>query len=315
MQELAGVLPGQLVLVKDETRTESGSHKHRAAAAVVRAARAAGHDWLTVGSCGNYGLAVAAEAAACAAAVDVVLPAAYASGAMADRLRQLGAELHHVPGGYEDAVAASRALTTSRRDGQEHGKEDGGPVDANVDGPFAAQVAAALATIAVEIAVAMPAAAPPGTSAPDLDRVTVWVPTGNGTTVAAVADPAAGLPRRAGVVAVTATGSNSVLASWPTTRHTPLDPAHIVSTPAREPLVNWAALHGQEALDALHARRAAGGSGHVVGVTDADLHDARAVLSDHGIPASPAGAAGLAGLLAHPAGAADAVHVVVVTGR
>ena len=98
----------------------------------------------------------------------------------------------------------------------------------------------------------------------------------------------------------------------------------MISTPAREPLVNWQALHGQDALDALHARQATGGRGHVLGVTDVSLCEAQAVLAANGLHVSPSGAAGLAGLLttqahsAHAGGATDdagAVHVVVLTGR
>jgi len=217
----------------------------------------------------------------------VVLPAGW--GGLGARARALGAEVEFVAGGYEHAVYASKALATAWR-----------VADGNVDGPYAAQVARALAQIVHEIAEELPVW-------PEV----VWVPLGNGTTIAAIGAALAVLGWTTRVVGVTALANNSILASWPGVCHRSLEPHEVAASPAREPLVNWSALHGQAALDVLHA-----GRGIVVGVTDRQLVDARDLLGCYGVPASPAGAAGVAGLVAYGNRlAAGGTHVAVLTGR
>lgn len=295
LRELTGWFGGIRLVIKDETRSESGSHKQRAAAAVVRAAAAGGHDRVIAGSCGNYGLALAMEAATAGVRAFVVVPEH--SGRLGQRLREHGAEVVPVAGGYEDAVATSKEV--AQRQGIANG---------NVDGPYGDAVLAALAGIAAEILDGLPA--PPAA---------VWLPTGNGTTVAALGTGlAAARPAVPGddpprLVAVTSRGNNSILASWPGRTHAALDAGAVATTPVRDPLVNWSALHGQQALDILHAH-----GGRIVGVNDDQLLTAGRILAGHGVSASPSGAAGLAGLLSARAdepGVTGAVHVVVVTGR
>jgi len=283
--------PGVQILVKDETRNHAGSHKQRAARAVVRAAITRGHHGLAVGSCGNYGLAIAAEAHATGLPVTVVLPEGWADRRLREGLTAFGAWVRYTPGGYEDAVTCSKSLAA------EHGWADG-----NVDGDYAAEAMDALTGIADEIVAALPQA-PSG----------VWVPLGNGTTAIAVA---AGLRRRwptVTVVGVTAAGANSILASWPGRRHTALPSREVAVTPVREPLVNIDALHGQECLDVLHRT-----AGRVIGVSDAHLLAAQQRLRVHGLTSSPSGAAGLAGLMTTrpiPSEAGAGTQVVVLTGR
>lgn len=283
--------PDVQILVKDETRNHAGSHKQRAARAVVRAAVTRGHHGLAVGSCGNYGLAMAAEAHAAGMPVNVVLPEGWADRRLRQALMALGAWVRYTAGGYEDAVACSKSLAAEQ-----------GWADGNVDGDYAAQAMDALTGIADEIVQALPQA-PSG----------VWVPLGNGTTAVALA---AGLHRcwpTVTVVGVTAAGSNSILASWPGCRHTALPFRLAAVTSVREPLVSVDALHGQECLDVLHQT-----AGRVIGVSDGHLLAAQQRLREHGLASSPAGAAGLAGLMAAapvPAGPVTETHIVVLTGR
>ena len=121
----------------------------------------------------------------------MVLPAGW--GGLGARARALGAEVEFVAGGYEHAVYASKALATAWR-----------VADGNVDGPYAAQVARALAQIVHEIAEELPVW-------PEV----VWVPLGNGTTIAAIGAALAVLGWTTRVVGVTALANNSILASWP----------------------------------------------------------------------------------------------------
>ncbi len=189
---------------------------------------------------------------------------------------------------YEEAVAASRRLAEGR------------VADANIDGPFGAVAVAALGEIVTGLD-DVPGGPPAG----------LWVPLGNGTTVTAVGAAIRHRGWATRVFGVSSPGNNSILDSWPSRQHRPLPPTVLAPTATNEPLVNWDALHGQQALDLLHAT--AGGG---VAVTDAQLESARRTLRRAGFTTSPAGAAGLAALLLASArtGLVGSSHVAVLTG-
>jgi threonine synthase len=276
------------VLVLDLAANESGSHKLRAAIGIIAAAVRDGHRQVAAGSCGNYGLAVAIAARDAGIDATVTLPSGWGDEGAA--IRSLGARVELVDGGYEDAVAASKRTATRT-----------GSADANVDGPYAASGTLALSSITDDLADVL--AQPPAV---------IWVPLGNGTTLAALH---AGIARRGWpttLVGVSSAGNNSILASWPGNTQALLDPATLRETEANEPLVNWAALHGDEALAALHATR-----GAAIGVSDMTLLAGRDALAAVGMPATPAGAAGIAGLMSAAGEPArrPGVHVALVTGR
>jgi len=197
--------------------------EERAARALVSRAAASGYGAVTVGSCGNYGLAVALACQHGGLRATIVVPGI--SRQDLARLRATRAEVLAVDGTYEDAVVAG------------------------------------------------------------------------------------GWPTR--VVGVSSSGNNSVLASWPSTRHRPIPSAAVRDTPANQPLVNWDALHGPQALAALHAT-----GGQAIGVSDEELTAAAgAVHATCRLAVTPSGAAGVAAacrLLA--AGDADQTHVAVLTG-
>jgi len=276
------------LLVLDETDSGRRCHKQRSADAVVAAAAQAGYTKLTAGSCGNYGLAIAQAAARVGLPATVVVPASFGQADVGS-IRDLGARVIRVGETYEDAVSASRRLAA-----------ECGAADANVDGPFAPVVVAALGEIVAALD-GLPTGPPAG----------LWVPLGNGTTVAAVA---AAVLRRGWSTAVfgaSSPGNNSVLASWPSQRHRRLRPPAVSATAVNEPLVNWDALHGQQALDVLHRT-----GGSAIGIIDAALVTASETIRHAGLRASPAGAAGVAAMssaLSHT-GLAGGSHVAVLTG-
>ena len=281
-------LPSARVFVLDETGGGRRCHKQRAADAVALAAAEAGHQRVTAGSCGNYGAALAVAAARLGLAATIVVPASYGQ-ADTHRMRDLGAQVIRSGDTYEDAVAASRRLA-----------EGSGMADANIDGPFGAVAVAALGEIVTGLD-AVPGGPPAG----------LWVPLGNGTTVTAVG---AAIRRRGWttrVFGVSSSGNNSILDSWPSRQHRPIPPTVLTPTATNEPLVNWDAMHGQRALDILHAT-----AGGAVAVTDARLESARRALHRAGFTTSAAGAAGVAGLLLASAGTGltGGSHVAVLTG-
>ena len=278
---------GTWLLALDETGGGLRCHKQRAADAAISAAAREGYRRVAVGSCGNYGWAVARAAAAAGMDAIVVVPAGFAVDT--SRMTGAGARVLRAGATYEDAVATSRELVTRR----------GHVADLNVDGPYAAVVAAAHRRI-VDAVADLPGGPP----------TALWIPLGNGTTLAAAGRAILDRGWRTRPVGVTSGGNNSVFASWPGRRHQPLDPDSLSPTAVNEPLVNVDALHGQPAIDVLHAS-----GGHAVAADDSALRAAARLLRHAGLRVSPAGAAGVAGLLdAVRGGISGGAHVALLTG-
>jgi len=276
------------LLVLDETDGGRRCHKQRAADAVVAAAARAGYRQVTAGSCGNYGVALAHAAAQARLSATVVVPAAFGQVNLRP-MRDLGARVIRAGDTYEDAVLASRELAAR-----------GGVADANVDGPFTATVGAALGQIVAGLD-GLPGGPPAG----------LWVPLGNGTTVAALGEAVLRRGWSTRVFGASSLGNNSILASWPSRRHQPMPSTAATATAVNQPLVNWDALHGQQALDLLHAT-----GGAAIGLTDARLGAAGRTVRRAGLSASPAGSAGLAAMVlaVSDTGRRRGSHVAVLTG-
>ncbi|MDX3855196.1 pyridoxal-phosphate dependent enzyme [Streptomyces sp. AK02-01A] len=285
--DVSGLVPGARILVKDETRYASGSHKEPAARAVVARAVADGHRHVTIATCGNYGRAMATACHVAGVECTVVLPAGWSDGG--ESMRAAGAQVHLVPGAYEDAVDESRRLA-----------RDKGWVDGNVDGPYVDAVleghGVVVSALRAELA-EEPAA--------------LWIPVGNGTTVIAVRRRLRDLGWHTVINGVGSAGNNPVLTSWPGAYRT-LPPEAVSTTDHNQPLVNWHALQGEEAMEAI-----AETGGAVHGVDDLQLCAARAALAPYGAHPTAAGAVALAGLLARAqdGGLAPGTHVVLLSGR
>lgn len=289
VQRMPGIVmpAGVRLAVLDETGRGARCHKQRAADAAMAATARDGYQRVTVGSCGNYGWAVARAAAAAGLDVTVVVPAGFTVDT--SRMAAAGARVMRRGRTYEDAVAASRALAA----------RSGRVADLNVDGPYAAVIARAHRGIVDTVAELV--GEPP---------TALWTPMGNGTTLAAVGRAVLDRRWRTRLIGVTSAGNNSVLASWPHRRHRPLDPRSLTPTAVNEPLTNIDALHGQAALDVLHAS-----TGTVLGLDDAALCAASRLAHRAGLHGSPAGAAAVAGVLAAAAaGLSGGTHVAILTG-
>lgn len=185
------LIPGLRTYAWTRAVGRAGGHKDVAASAVVRAASADGYQSLVAASCGNYGLALRHAARAGGVNATIVVP----DDGVATQIL-FGDDVVAVDGSYEHAVAASRRLAVER-----------GAADGNVDGPYRTHVLEALGSIATDV---LRASSPP----PDY----VWVPVGNGTTLAAIGQ---GLRRdhpAIAVMGVSAVGNNSVLSTGRTLR-------------------------------------------------------------------------------------------------
>lgn len=280
------LVPGVRVLLLDETRYASGSHKEPAARAVVTKARADGYGRVIVGSCGSYGRAMATACAAAGLHCTVVLPADWGDGG--SFAETAGADVRFVNGGYEDAVEESHRLALAEE-----------AADGNVDGPYQESVLSGHGEIVSTVYQMLGGA-----------DAALWIPAGNGTTIVAAGRQLAALNWPVPVHGVGSPGNNPIVTSWPGPYRT-LPAEQVVTTVHNEPLVNWDALHGPGALTVITT---SGGAVHAA--TDDDLLAAQALLARYRRYASPSGAAGLAGLLAHTRFARpDVVQVVLLTGR
>ncbi|MFB6953794.1 pyridoxal-phosphate dependent enzyme [Streptomyces niveus] len=281
-----GLLPDVRVLLKDETRYASGSHKEPAARAVVARAIADGHDRIVVGSCGSYGRAMATACAAAGLRCTVVLPAEWSDGGAV--AATAGADIRYVQGGYEDAVEESHRVARAE-----------GALDGNVDGPCTETIFEGHGHVVRSLHDELGGAA-----------ATLWVPVGNGTTIVAAHRQLRSLGWPVALHAVGSPGNNPIVTSWPGPYRTL--PSHaVVTTEHNEPLVNWHALHGPDALTAITD---SGGAVHAA--TDDELLAAQALLTGYGVQPTAAASAGLAGLLAHARTTpVSGNQIVVLTGR
>ncbi|MEU4533475.1 pyridoxal-phosphate dependent enzyme [Streptosporangium sp. NPDC023825] len=285
--DATGLVPGARILIKDESRYASGSHKEPAARAVVARAAADGYRRVVIATCGNYGRAMAMACHAAGMACTVVLPEGWSDGGA--WMRDAGAHVVAVRGGYEEAVDASRRLA-----------EEEDAVDGNVDGPYMDAVFEGHGVVVAALREAL-----------DAPLAALWIPVGNGTTTIAVHRRMRALGWPSVINGVCSAGNNPVVTSWPGEYRT-LPPDAVTTSDHNQPLVNWHALQGPEAMAAI-----ADTGGEVFGVGDEELIEARAALVPYGANPTAAGAVALAGLLAHArvTGSLSGTHVVLLSGR
>ncbi|MCG5454733.1 pyridoxal-phosphate dependent enzyme [Micromonospora sp. PSH03] len=205
-----------------------------------------------IATCGNYGRAMAMACGAIGMPCTVVLPTGWSDGGTF--MRAAGANVHLIDGSYEDAVDESRRLATLD-----------GAIDGNVDGPYVDAVFTGHGTVAHALHAEL-----------DEPPAALWIPVGNGTTVIAVHKALSQLGWDVPLHGVGSAGNNPLVTSWPGP-YRMLDPDGVTTTDHNQPLVNWHALQGPEALDAI---RASGGAVHAA--TDDELLTARHLLAEYG---------------------------------
>ncbi len=281
------------VHLKLESRNPSGSQKDRAALANVLYAKRAGKKAVTTGTCGNYGAALAYYAARHGLEAHIFIPASFTGGRVA-YMESLGARVIRVPGHYEDAVETSSRLAKER-----------GWHDANPGGLGGILGMLGYMSIAREL----------------VDQLgdvpeEIYVPVGNGTTLAGIwqgflelrkSGAISKLPR---MIGVTTKAGNPVLTSFQKglSKAEELDPAGIVETEINEPLINYRAYDGDEALRAILE---SGGAAY--GYTDRELIVAARLFAElSGVKPIPASASVLLpGISREPQG--EGPWVLVIT--
>jgi threonine synthase len=286
------------IFVKFEGGNPSGTQKDRIAFAQVTDALRRGFDAITLATCGNYGVATARAARVAGLRAVVHVPSDYHSRRLAE-IRAAGGEIVLVPGDYEGAVLASRALAAREQ-----------LYDANPGGENSLLQLKAYGEIAHEIYDELrdaPAA--------------VAVPVSNGTTLAGIQRGFSSLLRRGRTSRMPRLVAGSSFRKNPIVEAhrkgllscADLPPQRIRQTAINEPLINWHSIDGDLALAALR-----GCAGLALDASDRSLTAAARLLrEEQGLSVLPASTAGLVAMIeAHRKSPWPGDrYVVVVTGR
>ncbi len=286
------------VYLKFEGGNPTGTQKDRIAFAQVLDALRRGFDSITTATCGNYGVAMAFAASLSGLRCIIYIPESYHTKREKE-MADYGAEIIRVPGDYENSVQISR----------EHAESEE-IYDANPGGANTALQLKAYGEIAYEIYDELrdaPAA--------------VAVPVSNGTTLAGIYKGFLSLYRRGKtsripkMIAGSSFGKNPIIHAFlkKTLRCADLQPEKIRETVVNEPLINWQAIDGDYALQAI--RETLGWASYA---SDKNMmYFSRLIREKEGLSILPASTAGLISMLDWNQKEAflNDRYLVILTGR
>jgi len=288
---------GAPVYLKYEGANPTGTHKDRAAISHVREALVNGYDTITVGTCGNYGAAIAYYARRAGIKAVIYVPKGYKHSRVSE-MKRYGAKVVLVEGPYETAVSLSVEAAKA------NGWYDANPGSINDHASLDAY--SEIAREIVEQLGDAPAA--------------IAIPVGNGTTLVGVyngfrrmykAGDTTRIPR---IIAASTIHVNQLVYSWLMGSIDPLPVNTYLAreTPINEPLVAIQSLNAKEALMAIY---------HSEGVAYAYMDDEmvemslllRAVEGVNALPASSSSLLAVRDFLSREQ--VDGPVVAVITGR
>lgn len=286
------------IYLKFEGGNPTGTQKDRIAFAQAMDAMRRGFEAMTVATCGNYGAAISLAASFAGLRCFIYIPEGYRTK-RTEEMTAVGAEIVRSPGDYEAAVLASQEFAL---------KND--VYDANPGGANTALQLRAYGEIAYEIYDELrdaPAA--------------VAMPVSNGTTLAGVYRGFVSLYRRGKtsriprMIAGSTFGKNPIIHAF--VKNLPqcedLAPDRLRGTPINEPLINWHAIDGDFALDAVRSS-----SGYAAYATDKSMTDySRLIREREGLSVLPASTAGLIAMLERHSKEpfSNDRYVVAITGK
>ncbi len=294
-KKLGDFLKVDRLYVKYEGTNPTGTQKDRPASLHVRKALEEKYDTIVVGSCGNYGAAIAHYASLSGLKSRIYVPKEFHSPRLEEIKRMHGAELILVPGKYEDSVEMSK------KDAKENNW-----FDANA-GAYPDLGLLAYSRISIELFESMG-------EIPDA----VSVPVGNGTTLAGVykgffalreSNRTKKLPR---IIAASTDGGNPVIESFIMGQKeiTDFPVERIKETEINEPLVNYRSYDGGLAFKAVLD---SGGTAEYV--TDEELSEYHTLLKKYErIDAIPAATASIAAIAHFVKKNKNGTFVAIVTG-
>ncbi|UCF89956.1 MAG: pyridoxal-phosphate dependent enzyme [Desulfobacterales bacterium] len=286
------------IYLKFEGGNPTGTQKDRIAFAQAMDALRRGYDSISVATCGNYGVAVALAASLAGLRCRIHIPESYHTSRIKE-MTDLGASIIRVAGDYEHAVIVSM---------QDARKNE--CYDANPGGDNTVLQLRTYGEIAHEIY--------------DELRDAPWAvtaPVSNGTTLAGISRGFLSLYRRGKtsrmprIVAGSSFRKNPIVHAFLKNRPSceDLNPDQIHETSVNEPLINWHAIDGDHALEAIRRN-----SGWAVNASDKDLRIySRLIREKEGLQVLPASTAGLIALMDqhHKEPLPNDRYVVVLTGR
>ena len=266
------------LFLKFEGGNPTGTQKDRIAFAQAMDAMRRGFDTITAATCGNYGVALALAARPAGLRCRILVPLNYHTRRIAE-METLGAEIERAPGDYEAAVQSSHDLAEREE-----------IYDANPGGANTLLQLRAYGRIADEIYDELrdaPAA--------------IAVPVSNGTTLAGIYYGFVSLYRRGKTsriprfIAGSSYRKNSIVQAFISGQDhcLDLDPERIRETVINEPLVNWHAFDGDEALTAV--RESGGWASHAS--DKSMITHSRLLREAEGLSVLPASTAGLLSML------------------
>lgn len=283
------------IFIKLEGENPTGTHKDRLAIQHVDDAIIRGYDAISVGSCGNYGLAMSFVAGKSDLECKVFMPKKY-TGELLVKMEEHGAEVKRIEGGYEESVEESRKKC------KENGWYDANPGKKNTPISLVAYT-----DIAEEIQEQL-----------DESPATVSVAVGNGTTLAGIHLGFRLLWRKnrsrdiPSMIAGSSIGNNAIVETVRRGKREiiELDPNDIDETEVNEPLLNWRSLDGQEAINAIYDTE-----GTAIGLNDEEMLHYQGLLKDgENIKTLPSSATALGALEGYLEGKnKSGKHVVVMT--
>ncbi|MFW9916072.1 MAG: pyridoxal-phosphate dependent enzyme [Candidatus Thorarchaeota archaeon] len=300
-RNMANKIGCERLFLKFEGNNPTGTQKDRIALALSEHAKSQGFQDITAGTCGNLGAALAHAANYYGLTARIFLPKGYHVHKPRIKLmEELGAKLYYVDGHYEDTIEYSADCS-----------KDNNWFNANPGMNGTSELSInAYTGIALEIYRRL-------RRAPDC----VICPVGNGTTIAGIYKGFKDLfeshkiPHIPRMIAVSTRRGNPIIKSFKMKSRTILDlnPNEIAETKVNEPLTNWHAFDGQEALDAIY-----GSNGFADYASDGKMIEfAKLVKQDEGLNVLPASASTLAVLssIAKEGFAIKGTYVAILTGR
>ena len=239
-RNLSRLVGCEKLYLKFEGGNPTGTQKDRIALALLDDAHSKGAKAVVAASFGNYGASLAWAARIVDIPAHIYVPENYPM--TKDRLKRMldaGAQIHQLPGQYEDIIEISS------RDAEENGW-----YNANPDGPGVKEISLeAYAEIANEIY-------------RDIRRTPnyVFCPVGNGTTLAGIyqgfkkLNETGKIQTTPRLVATSTRRGNPIVKSYLMNSRVIKDLAReeVKDSKTMDPLANWHAYDGQEALDAIY---------------------------------------------------------------
>ena len=286
------------IYLKFEGGNPTGTQKDRIAFAQAMDALRRGFDTITMATCGNYGVAVALAASFAGLKCQICVPGTYHTNRIKE-MTELGGEIVRVDGDYEKAVAVSQQLA-----------QNNDLYDANPGGENTMTQLRAYGQIAYEIYDEL-------RDAP----LAVAAPVSNGTTLSGIYRGFLSLYRRGKtsrmprIVAGSSFRKNPIVQAFlkniPTCED--LNPEKIRETSVNEPLINWHAIDGDVALEAIRQTH-----GWAADASDKAMRSySKLIREKEGLQVLPASTAGLIALMEQhqKEPLAGDRYVVVLTGR